>query len=89
VQADGTPITGSLTMHFDGKDYKSANPNFDTTAFKRDNVNSFTGTMKRDGKVVGTTKYVVSDDGKTATETVTDTNRKGQQVRNVTVFDKQ
>jgi len=89
VQADGTPITGSLSMHFDGKDYKSANPNFDTTAFKRDNANSFTSTMKRDGKVVGTAKYVVSDDGKIATETLTGTNRKGQQVHNVTVFDKQ
>src|SRR5262249_247207 len=89
VQADGTPITGSLTMHFDGKDYKSANPNFDTTAFKRENANTFTSTMKRDGKVVATAKYVVSADGKTATETLAGTNRRGQQVHNVTVFDKQ
>jgi len=89
LQADGTRINGGLTMHFDGKDYKSANPNFDTTAFNRESANMFTSTMKRDGKVVATMEYVVSEDGKTATETLTGTNRKGQQVHNVTVFDKQ
>jgi hypothetical protein len=89
VQADGTRITGELTAHFDGKDYKSANPNFDMAAFKREAANTFTSTMKRGGQVVATVKYVVSENGKVATETLTGTNRKGQQVHNVTVYEKQ
>jgi hypothetical protein len=84
VQADGTQVTGGATFHFDGKDYKSANPNFDTTAFKRENANTFSFTMKRAGKVVGTGKYVVAKNGKVGTETVTYVNRKDQKVHNVT-----
>jgi hypothetical protein len=89
VQADRTRVTGGLTAHYDGKDYKSANPNFDTTAFKRANANTITFTLKRGGKVVGRGRYVVSKNGTTATETVTYMNAKGQRVHNVTVYDKQ
>ena len=44
--------------------------------------------LKKAGKVVGTSKRVVSKDGKELTLTTTGKNAKGQAVNNVDVFEK-
>jgi hypothetical protein len=90
VQADGTRITLAWAAHYDGKDYKyTGSPDFDTIALKRVDANTTDATLKKGGKVVQTTKGVVSSDGKTRTTTTTGTNPKGQRINNVAVFDRQ
>jgi len=44
---------------------------------------------KKDGKVMLTTRSVVSKDGKTRTTTQIGKNAKGQDVHNITVYDRQ
>ena len=90
VQADGTRITLGWSAHYDGKDYKyTGSPDYDTIALKRVDANTTDATLKKGGKVVQTTKGVVSSDGKTRTTTTTGMNAKGQKVNNVAVFDRQ
>jgi hypothetical protein len=60
-------------------------PDYDTINF----TSMTDATLKKGGKVILTTKVVVSSDGKVRTLTMTGTNAKGQKVNNVVVFDKQ
>jgi hypothetical protein len=90
VGADGAPFTQGASVHYDGKDYKyTGSPAFDTIAVKRVNANTIAYTTKKGGKVVVTGTFVVSKNGKMATDTSTMMNAKGQKVRNVDVWDKQ
>ena len=90
VQADGTRVTLGFSAHYDGKDYKyTGSPDYDIIALKRVDANTIEATLKKGGKVVQTTKAVVSSNGKVRTITYTGMNAKGQKVNNVVVFDKQ
>ena len=90
VQADGTRVTVGFSAHYDGKDYKyTGSPDYDTIALKRVDANTIEAALKKGGKVVQTTKAVVSSNGKVRTITYTGTNAKGQKVNNVVVLDKQ
>ena len=92
VDAEGQPISIQFTANYDGKDvpYKGGGPlGADTIAIKRINASTTESTLKRGGKVVGTSRRVVSSDGKVLTITTTGTNAKGQKVKNVAVYDKQ
>jgi hypothetical protein len=93
VGADGSRITGGVSFHYDGKDYKvTGTPppaDFDTIAFKRVSKNTTAFTIKKGGKVVETGREVLSSKGKTRTATGTGTNAKGQNVHEVLVWDKQ
>lgn len=90
VQSDGTRVTLGFSAHYDGKDYKyTGSPDYDTIVMKRVDANTIESTLKKGGKVVQTTKAVVSSGGKVRTITYTGTNAKGQKVNNVVVFDKQ
>ena len=90
VLADGTHVTAGFSAHYDGKDYKAAGvPDYDTIALKRVNENTIAETVKKNGKVVGTAKHVVSKNGKMFTLTATWTNAKGQKAHRVSVYDKQ
>jgi hypothetical protein len=88
--ADGKTSTRSYEMNYDGKDYAyKGNPDFDMISGKHVDAQTFETSLKRGGKVVGTSKGVVSKDGKTLTVTTTGTNAKGQKMHNVVVLDKQ
>ncbi len=88
--ADGKPSLRSYSMNFDGKDYPyTGNPDADMIAGKRVDALTVETTLKRSGKVVATSRGVVSKDGKTLTVTTTGTNAKGQKMNNVVVLDKQ
>jgi hypothetical protein len=90
VQADGTRVTFGFSAHYDGKGYKyTGSPDYDTIVMKRVDANTIESTLEKGGKVIQTTKAVVSSDGKVRTITYTGTNAKGQKVNNVVVLDKQ
>jgi hypothetical protein len=71
VAADGTPIAYSFVLKFDGNDYPVTGSGLpdgaDTLAFEGINSRTSEATLKRAGKVVGTTRTVVSADGKVTT----------------------
>src|SRR5690242_8488397 len=86
IDAEGKPTLVQYTAKYDGKDYPvTGSPDFDAISLKRVDAVTTEATTKKGGKVVGTTKRVVSKDGKTLTLTTIGTNAKGQAVNNVTV----
>jgi hypothetical protein len=77
------------TFKYDGKDYPfTGSPDFDSIAVKRVNGNTVSSEQKQGGKVVGTSKRVISKDGKVLTLTSKGKNAKGA-FENVYVYDKQ
>ena len=90
VDAAGKPITISYAAQYDGKDYPYMGaPEIDTIVLKRLDGNTTEATLKKNGKVVQTTRSVISTDGKTRTQTVSGVDAKGQKLNNVVVFDRQ
>jgi hypothetical protein len=65
MQADGTRVTLGFSAHYDGNDYKyTSSPDYDIIALKRVDANTIEATLKKGGKVVQTTKDVVSSSSK-------------------------
>ena len=92
ADAEGKPTSTRYAGKYDGKDvpYEGGGPlGADTIALKRVSDASIEATMKRGGKVIGTSKRVVSRDGKAVTITTTGTNANGDKVESVAVFEKQ
>jgi hypothetical protein len=92
VTADGSTHTYGFTVKYDGKDYPMTGQDSngaDTVAVKRIDANNIHATSKKDGKVLYTTRLVVSKDGKVMTITSKGTNASGQSFNNVSVYDKQ
>jgi hypothetical protein len=90
VNADGSRTTGTYSAHYDGKDYPATSvPNADTIALKRIDSYTVDVTNKKAGKVVQTSRGVVSKDGKMMTVATKGMTASGQIITNVTVFDKQ
>jgi hypothetical protein len=88
--ASGPTGEWSYTTSLDGKDspITGNNPNADAMATKRIDTHTLESVSKKGGKVMLTSRIVVSKDGKTRTNTQTGTNAKGQAVNNVLVFEK-
>ena len=90
INANGTPASVVRPWIFDGMPHPvTGNPNFDAVASTRVNAYTINNSRTKAGKVVGTQTVVLSQDGKTATSTVTGTNANGQQINIVGVYDKQ
>jgi hypothetical protein len=92
VAADGKPISYSFTVKYDGKDYPTTGNmpgGADMIAIKRVDANTFEATLKKAGKVIGTSKVVVSPDGKVTTLTANMTDASGKPVTATSVYDKQ
>lgn len=90
MDADGKPVTFEFQAKYDGKDMPvKGTPEFDTLAYKRIDANTIEATAKLKGKVIGTSRAVVSADGKTRTLTQTGTNAKGEKINNTLVYEKQ
>jgi len=90
VGADGKESTTQTTYQLDGKDFPvKGNPDYDSLAAKQVDSNAAEFTLKKGGKVVGTTSRTVSKDGKTLTSEVKMTTPKGEKSETVLVFDKQ
>jgi hypothetical protein len=90
VDANGKPIHVEWSGKFDGKDYPvTGDPNVDTRAYKKVDDRTLEVTIRKNGKVTGTARSVVSADGKSRTSTVNGTTPKGKKFKNVAVYDKQ
>lgn len=87
---DGTPITSSHTVKYDGKEYPVPGAPWDTTALKQVDANTFTYENKKTGgKFHSTGRIVISKDGKTMTDTTKGTNAEGQPSSGLWIYDKQ
>jgi hypothetical protein len=90
VNATGGPTKTEYTAQYDGKDYAiTGAQNADMVSLKRLDARTLERTNKKGEKVVATSTWVVSEDGKTMTVTTKGTNAQGQATNNVTVWDKQ
>ncbi len=91
IDAQGNPTkTDFGVISFDGKSYPATgNLVYDARSYKQVNASTFEATATKAGKVVQTTTWVLSADGKTRTATSTGVDAKGQQVNNVVVQEKQ
>jgi hypothetical protein len=79
-----------MQAKYDGKFVPfKGNPDADMLAYKRIDANTVEATTQLNGKVMGTSRIVVSADGKTRTLTQTGKNAKGQDVHNTVVYEKQ
>lgn len=90
VDASGKKLTISYSALYDGKEYKYVgNPDADTISLTRIDANTSESIQKLNGKVIQTTRAVVSPDGKVRTITATGTTPSGQKINNLIVLDKQ
>ena len=92
IDASGKPIApdvNNLIIAFDGKDHPTQTADYETTAWKVINGNTYEVIRKKAGKVVLTSTNVLSKDGKTMTITTKGHNAAGQAINNVRVYDKQ
>jgi hypothetical protein len=90
VGADGTASTTHTSYQFNGKDAPvTGNPDYDTLLPKRVGSHTARFTLKRGGKIVGTTSRTVSKDGGTLTSKTKITTAAGEKSENVLVFDRQ
>lgn len=83
IDASGKPINpdmNNLAINFDGRDHPTANENYDTTAWKHINKNTYEVIRKKAGKVVLTSTNILSKDGKTMTITTKGVNAEGNQL---------
>lgn len=86
---DGKPTSTQFTANYDGKDAAvTGNPDWDATTLKRIDSHTVEFTRKKAGKVVQTGTNVVSKDGKTRTVTTKGSDAKGQQVHNISIYEK-
>jgi hypothetical protein len=93
VGPDGAAISFSFTCKLDGSDAEVSGSGVpygaDHIAIKQVNSHMSSATLKKAGKVVGTTSATVSHDGKMATLTSKGTSADGKSVKSVAVYDKQ
>ena len=90
TDSTGKPLATDYTVAFDGKDVPvKGSPSYDATSAKRVDANTTELTRRKGGKVVQTSRRVVSADGKTMTITTTGVNETGDRISNVGVFEKQ
>jgi hypothetical protein len=90
--ADGAALTYGFAAKYDGKDTPITGSGMpygaDHIAIKRLSSHKFFATLKKDGKVTGTSASIVSSDGKTITLTGKGT-VDGKAVSSTQVYDKQ
>ena len=95
ITLDGTDAAGNpshivWTGKFDGKYYPVAGGSrSDVRSVRRINSRTLLTRVKRDGKVIITTRIDISADGKSRVVTSTVTNAQGQKVKSVSYYDKQ
>jgi hypothetical protein len=90
TKPDGTKVTESYAGTFDGKEFSvGGDANVDAAYLKRIDAHTMERINKKAGKPTTTMHYVVSEDGKTKTVTITGTTAQGQPVNTLLVFEKQ
>jgi hypothetical protein len=88
--SDGTPVKGSFTYKYDGKEYSGTGLAFDVVSVKRVDANTTTFEVKKaGGKYHLTGQSVISKDGKTLTQTNKGTDADGKPITVMLVYEKQ
>jgi hypothetical protein len=89
VDAKGKPTHNEWTGKFDGKDYPvTGDPTSDGRSYTMVNERTYDIKEKKNGKVVGNVRIVVSADGKSRTVTIHGTTPEGKKFTSVEVYDK-
>ena len=90
VAADGSAISQSATLAYDGKDHAwTGSKMFDTISLKKVNGTTVKSELKKDGKIVGHSTRTISDKGKVLTLSSAIKTAKGGTTHEVAVYDKQ
>ncbi len=92
VGADDKPVAYGFSVSFDGKDNPimgSMPAGADTISAMRKGDSSFEATLKKGGKVIGTSKVTVSKDGTVTTVETHGTTASGAKQHDVQVYEKQ
>lgn len=91
VGTDGTAHHWEFTAQFDGKEYPvtGSSPYGDTTALTRVDARTIRIRSKYQGKATTDQTIVVSADGKTRTTTTKGTDKNGQPLTSVSIYEKQ
>ena len=90
VAADGTPISQTATLTYDGKDCAiTGAPAYDTLSLTKINGATVKSEMKKDGTIVGHTTRTISQKGRVLTLSTALKTAKGGTTHDVAVYDKQ
>src|SRR3984957_17510012 len=93
VSADGSAISFGYTSKYDGKGSEVTGTGMpygaDHIAVKQLNSHQLSATLKKGGKIVGSSSVTVSHDGKMLTLTSKGTDANGKPVESVSVYEKQ
>jgi len=91
VDAQGNPTKAVFGVYFyDGKSYPVTGvPAYDASSYKMMNDTTAEMTRTKAGNVIQTAIRVLSADGKTLTFTTTGLNANGQQINDISVYEKQ
>jgi len=85
VTADGKNIDFTYAVKYDGKYYPvNGDPTRDLTSLRRVDAYTFVGSNKKNGKVVTSSRHVLSKDGRTIVVTI-----EGRGIHYVRVYEKQ
>jgi hypothetical protein len=88
--ADGTPVKGSFSYKYDGKEYSATGLAFDVVSVKRIDANTTSFEVRKTGgKYRLTGQNVISKDGKTLTQTNKGTDAEGKPLASTLVYEKQ
>ena len=90
IDAAGNVSTGVIMHVYDGQLHPATGfPDFDATVITQVDANSLIASRLKAGKLVQVGTFVISQDGKTVTTTITGINVNGQPVKSIAVYDKQ
>ena len=90
VASDGSAISQSATLTYDGKDCAvTGSADFDTLSLKKINGTTVKSQLKKSGKIVGGSTRTISGQGKVLTLSTSLKTDKGGTTHEVAVFDKQ
>jgi hypothetical protein len=90
VAADGSAISQSTTLTYDGKDCAvTGSSEYDSLSLKKINGTTVKSQLKKGGNIVGSATRTVSAGGKVLTLSTSLKTAKGGTIHDVAVFDKQ
>ena len=90
IDAQGNPVTTVFMHIYDGQPHPTTgSPDVDASAYTRVDANTIIYTRLKAGKLIAIGTFVMSQDGKTLTFTLTGTDASGRLGTNVAVYDKQ
>lgn len=90
VAADGTAISQTVTLTYDGKDCAMTGaPAYDTLSLTKVNGATVKSVLKKEGKVVGHSTRTISGKGKVLTLSTALKTAKGGTTHDLAIFDKQ